>query len=210
MAMRLSTALVSAVAALALSASELEAQEEGSDPPAHSVTVEAGDWHWGISSGYGRGVDLSSQATYLGDVRFVGLTPAVGREVMDGLFHDRWFRGRAALLLEGALLPGFRPTRGFGAGVSLNARYTAAMTGRWAPFLVIGAGPMYLDFNNENQADGLSFILQAGGGVEQRLTPSLSLVSQVRLHHMSNAGLRRPNPGINDVLFLVGFSHYLR
>jgi lipid A 3-O-deacylase len=205
---------VGALLTLTLAYGGLRAQE--SEPGPMSVT-EAGNeaespptWHWSVSSGYGWGVDISSAATFLGDVRFVGVAPAVGRTVKDRMFRDRWYAGRIDVTAEGAFLPSLKPRPGFGAGASLNARYLVTSPGGWAPFLSVGAGPMVLNFNHGDQSDGLSFILQGGVGVEHRLAPSVSLLTQLRLHHMSNAGLRRPNPGINDVLFLVGFTRYVR
>lgn len=184
------------------------------DPPTMAAAGETvplrNAWTWGVSSGYGLGVDISSDASFLGDVRFVGVLPWVGWERESTSFPNRWYRGRLGMTAEAAVLPSHRPLRGVGGGVSLNGRYRAETGRPWAPFASLGAGPMVLDFNNRYQADGLNFILQAGGGLEWRVTPSLALLAEVRMHHISNAGLRRPNPGINDVLFLVGFARPLR
>ena len=37
-----------------------------------------------------------------------------------------------------------------------------------------------------------------------------SIATEVRWQHFSNAGTNHPNDGINDVLFLIGVTHFFR
>jgi hypothetical protein len=36
----------------------------------------------------------------------------------------------------------------------------------------------------------------------------VTITPEIRYQHFSNAGLRSPNHGINDVLFLIGTSYF--
>jgi hypothetical protein len=170
-----------------------------------SERAEAAVWEWEANLGYGYGVDISSKATFLGDVRFVGLAPRLGRQIGTRPFPDTWLEGRVWLLAETALWVSLEPQRGYAAGATAVARYTFVALDRLRPFVELGAGPIYLDFENDrSQADGFSFTLQAGPGATYPLGSRWALMTRAQLHHISNAGLRRPNPGINDVLITVG------
>jgi hypothetical protein len=65
--------------------------------------------------------------------------------------------------------------------------------------LLIGSGAGYLDADLDYQRDGFNFLLQ--GGVGCRLG---DWRADLRFHHISNAQLRQPNSGLNEVLILVG------
>lgn len=167
-------------------------------------------WTWEADVGFGYGVDISSDATFLGDVRFVGIAPRVGRPFGNRILEGGWTEGQMRLLVEIPIWVSLEPQRGYAAGATLLGRYTLAAPGRARPFVEIGAGPIYLDFDNErSQADGFSFTLQGGLGVMVSLSPRWAVVPRFHLHHISNAGLRKPNPGINDVLITLGVARRL-
>ena len=67
-----------------------------------------------------------------------------------------------------------------------------------------GIGVGNLDFNLNSQSDGFSFYLQGGLGLKWQLRPRYALTASVLWHHISNAQLRAPNNGIDDILFQVG------
>lgn len=70
---------------------------------------------------------------------------------------------------------------------------------RWMVYAGTGAGDLHADI--EWQADGLvSFLLQAGIG--RRIGERWR--ADVRWHHVSNGGIREPNPGLNGIMVLFG------
>jgi len=167
-------------------------------------------WTWEADVGFGYGVDISSEATFLGDVRFVGIAPRVGRPVGDRFLEGGWAEGGIRVLVEVPVWVSLEPQRGYAAGATLLGRYTLAAPAWMRPFAEIGAGPIYLDFDNDrSQADGFSFTLQTGLGVMVPLGSRWAVAPRIHLHHISNAGLRRPNPGINDVLVSFGVARRL-
>ena len=174
--------------------------------PATEVLAQSeGPWQWEADVGYGYGIDISSHATFLGDVRFVGVAARLGRPVGDRFLEESWLEGRVQLMGEVPLWVSLEPERGFAAGATLVPRYTFGESAALRPFAEAGVGPIYLHFNNErSQADGVSFTLQVGGGVMYSVAPGWAVALRGQLHHISNAGLRSPNPGINDLLFTLG------
>ncbi|HBZ71911.1 MAG TPA: hypothetical protein DEP35_20170 [Deltaproteobacteria bacterium] len=78
------------------------------------------------------------------------------------------------------------------------------------PFIEAGAGILGTDLDLRGQSDGFNFSVQGGTDLHYFVLPRLAVTAEARLHHISNAGLRVPNNGINDCLFLVGASFFLR
>lgn len=195
--------------ALLLAPGDASAQAHGVPADASAAAGWESPWVWELDFAYGRGVDISAEKTYVGDVRFFGLTPRVGRAVGEVFNEGTWHEGRVRLLVEVPFLVSMQPQPGYAVGSTLLARYTLVAPDRWRPFAELGAGPVYLGFNNhQNQADGLSFTLQGGVGVTYPVASGWAVVPRVHFHHISNAGLRSPNPGINDLLFTIGFARH--
>ncbi len=89
-------------------------------------------------------------------------------------------------------------------------RYNFLESERVVPLIEGGAGVVGTDFDLHGQSDGFNFSLQGGLGFHAFLMPRMALTAEARLHHISNAGLRTPNSGINDCLFLAGASFFLK
>jgi len=69
----------------------------------------------------------------------------------------------------------------------------------------IGSGPGYQSSDTGVQARGYVFSNNFSAGLRFSLAQErVVLVPQVRFRHMSNAGLKLPNKGIDNFLFLVG------
>ena len=89
-------------------------------------------------------------------------------------------------------------------------RYNFLESGRVVSFIEAGAGILGTDLDLKGQSDGFNFSLQGGLGLHYFVLPHVAITAEARLHHISNAGLRVPNNGINDCLFLLGASVFLR
>lgn len=79
---------------------------------------------------------------------------------------------------------------------------------RWAPYVQVGAGFSWGDFNDGavEISTKFEFILNAGAGVEFFLSENRSVALGYRLWHLSNSNIERPNIGLNAHVFTVGFS----
>lgn len=187
------------VAALVLACSLLlytgaDARQTGS--PDSAARASAGTWSFELGSGYGWGVNLIG-STNLARVRLGAV-----------MLRLLWHLPREALGLHGGtfsvfaeipILFGVEPRRGHAAGVAAGGRYHFGEERR-AGFCIAGAGGLlHLALENPDQPDGSSFLAYGNLGWRLPLGAGWMVVPEVGLHHISNGGLRHPNPGINDV-----------
>ena len=185
--------------------------------PAAASAVDAqgafapGTWQLGLAGGYARGFGaFGSDGTESEAVRMGALLPSVGGSVTNSIAAGRWFGGGVSLLAEGQLLWNREPRKGFAGNAALVVRYHFLAPARhgFVPFVDGGVGLGSVDFDLDSQHDGFAFMLEGGVGLHAFLTPSLALSSSWRFHHLSNAGSRRPNVGINSQLFLLGINFF--
>jgi hypothetical protein len=167
-----------------------------------------GDWQFEVAAGYGRGINLIG-STNLATVRLAGVSSRAARAVAT-FRHDRWLEGELELLAELPVLVGLDPRHGYAAGLLLGGRYRLSPGQRSSVFLAGAAGIIQLALDNPDQPDGLSFNLQSDAGWQLVLTHDWLAILELGLHHISNAGLREANPGINDVRLTFGLGRRLR
>jgi hypothetical protein len=91
--------------------------------------------------------------------------------------------------------------------VGLRYNLTAA-GGRVVPFVEGVLGVAYLNVPKKVQGTRFSFTEGIGAGVRVFVSDGFALEVSGRYRHLSNAGIRKPNPGINTAFILVGFSYY--
>jgi hypothetical protein len=121
---------------------------------------------------------------------------------------DRWYRGNWEGRLE--LFGGsqFDPQPDWAAGISGHFRYDFALGTRLVPFFDAGIGLGGTGISAPDLSGGFEFNLQAGPGAYWFVTDHVALTGEVRLMHMSCAGLKAPNLGLNTILGLVGVSWF--
>jgi opacity protein-like surface antigen len=121
-----------------------------------------------------------------------------------GRFRDE----RQEFLWEVPVTVALRPGTAYAVGISLMYRYHFSPNRRFAPFAEIGSGVVVTNFNDKIKELGGSFQFspQAGLGVRTALSERSDLVLSARWFHLSNAGLRKPNAGLNDYLITAGYS----
>src|SRR5205823_14061440 len=121
---------------------------------------------------------------------------------------DRWRRGHLELIGElwgGVQSNGRRRTL---VGLTPLLRYNFAAGGRWVPFVEGGVGIAYTNLAGRDLSDGFQFNPQAGVGTHYFLREDLALTLQYRWFHLSNAGLNRPNSGLNSQMVFAGVSRF--
>ena len=89
-----------------------------------------------------------------------------------------------------------------------HLRYNFATGTRWVPFLDIGAGVTATGIGPPDLTGTFEFNLQAIAGVQWFLRDDLALTGDVRLLHMSCAGIHSPNLGVNNVAFMIGITWF--
>jgi len=80
--------------------------------------------------------------------------------------------------------------------------YPGTSSGRVRPYIGGGIGIIYTDFKVEGQGLKVNFNPLIGAGVEFGPDPAIFL--DLRLNHISNAGLDDENTGVNSVQFMLG------
>lgn len=183
-------------------------------PPAERDTNTLfgyGKQEWSIVGGYGFGVGFQgSNDGNLKEIRYATVIPRWGVGLSDPLAETSWYKGNLDLLIEAPLLFEYHPEHGFAGGGTLMLRYNFLRLERVVPFVEAGAGIVGTDLDLKGQSDGFNFSLQPGLGFHFFILPRVAVTAEARFHHISNAGLRQPNSGINDCLFLLGGSFFVR
>lgn len=142
------------------------------------------------------------------DIEAVTVAPHWSIGISDTL-GDGALRGNFDVVVEPMLL--FRhPADGIGKGVNVLPRYNFLGGGDTVvPFMEIGAGVTFLDFDLRAQRDGFNFVVLAGLGTHIFVSERAALTPRVRYMHISNAGTRSPNQGLDTVQFLLGATYFL-
>jgi lipid A 3-O-deacylase len=104
-------------------------------------------------------------------------------------------------------LAGCWAARRLGTG-GIAARYHFATGSRWVPFVSAGVGVAYTNIAGRDLSNGFQFNLQAGAGTHYFLQEGLALTLESRWSHLSNAGLNRPNTGLNSQMVFAGLSRF--
>ena len=207
-------ALVSLVCGL------VHTQAHGADPePLSGSDPFRNQFHKGskqvaLLGGYGIGFRMGKRANRrisreLKFVRPVELVPRIGIGVTDPLGGESWYRGNVEMLFEGALLFNTEPRFGFAGGVGTTLRYNFLRGSRFIPYLDGNFGVLGVDFDLERQANGFNFNVGAGVGSHWFIGDRTAVSVEARWQHISNAGTKQENDGINAALFLFGFTVFL-
>lgn len=122
----------------------------------------------------------------------------------------RWLRGQLMLGAEIVYIQFQEPELTHGVGFTPKIKWMFEGTGRLRPYIEFAGGPFYTDLAGQvpEESARFNFILTAGGGLSWFFTPQLSFNAGYRFHHISNAGTRYPNLGLNSSLPFGGFSFY--
>ncbi len=152
------------------------------------------------------GVSLLAGTAY--DPDQIGMVIAQGQVLLD---YDRvfWHAAPEALRLKFEANVGVTTDGRSRAMFSVNmlALYYFGQhgPGEWTPYVEAGIGLIYTDFQVEGQGLRYNFNPQAGVGVEYGLESGGSILTALRLHHLSNGNTYEDNRGVNSVLLMVGY-----
>lgn len=119
-----------------------------------------------------------------------------------------WFRGNWEFQIE--LFGGaqFRPDVEWIAGITPHLRYNFATGTRLTPFVDFGAGLTGTGIGTPDLGSRFQFNEQAGLGAHWFLTRSTAITLEVFYMHLSNAGIKEPNCGVNGVKGLIGLTFF--
>ncbi|PIR01703.1 MAG: hypothetical protein COV66_00410 [Nitrospinae bacterium CG11_big_fil_rev_8_21_14_0_20_45_15] len=172
-----------------------------------SARFEKGASSFGLQAGFGYTIDLPPGRDR-SDISFLFFFPNYQKNLTgmmgEGFYRGAWFwhveAGMAeALNRDGEYLFGISP---------LMAEYKFLSPERsWAPNILLGAGFAYTNWKDIAERElgtEFEFLLHAGAGIEFFQEGSRSYSINYRLFHVSNAGINRPNIGLNAHVLSLG------
>lgn len=123
--------------------------------------------------------------------------------------EGHWYRGNFEGRLE--LFGGgeYSNSQEWVIGLTPHLRYNFATGTRWIPFLDIGAGVTATGIGPPDLSGTFQFNSQLTAGARWFLRDDFAMTGEVRLMHLSNAGIQQPNDGANNVLFMIGVTRFL-
>ncbi len=77
-------------------------------------------------------------------------------------------------------------------------------TWKFQPYVKFGSAPSYISLSMPSQANGFNFISSGGGGFHYSINKNTATTLEYRYRHLSNAGMREPNSGLNTQVILAG------
>jgi len=123
---------------------------------------------------------------------------------------DNWYRGQVSLGAEMVYIQFQEPFVTHGFGFAPKIKYTFVAADRIRPYAEFAGGPFWTDLAGKipEESSRFNFVLSAGLGVSYFLTDRAALNIGYRFQHISNAGTRYPNLGLNASLPYAGFSFF--
>lgn len=170
--------------------------------------LRAGAMELGLQFGYASSLRMGgTQNNY--DFAFTNprygyvFTDMIGEDVLGG-----YLKGNGEVVIEGLFGMGLKGAHGATEGLTINYKHNFITGTRFVPFVELGMGVSFNQWHLYECQTDFEFILQAGAGVQYFFTDDWALIVEGRWHHMSNAGITYPNPGLNDIMGTAGITHF--
>ena len=114
--------------------------------------------------------------------------------------------GILSLALEPKINPVFNPETDVEIGISFGLKYRYPISERWSVYALGTVGPHLITVQTKDQANGFVFFNTAGAGLSFFLTKKSAVNLEYRFRHVSNAGFKEPNGGIDSHIVAFGYS----
>jgi hypothetical protein len=163
---------------------------------------------WGFQAGYAASVKWGGTKKHYGFVftnpRFGWVfTDLIGDDVCGGIFE-----GNGELIVEGVFGFGVDNVSGGTEGIALMYKHNFMTGTRFVPFVELGNGLSMNQWGIRECQSDFEFISQVGVGCQYFYNDNWAWMIEARYHHMSNAGLTDPNPGLNNFMFTTGVTRF--
>jgi hypothetical protein len=177
-----------------------------------------GVWQNGVGEGFrpcAQSITLSAGATYglaafgTTQVHDLALTSVTYGHMLGNIWcQNNWLRGNWEFRLELFTGAQFSPSTEWIVGLTPHLRYNFATGTRWVPFIDAGAGVTGTGIGDPDLSTTFEFNLQGGVGMQWFIANNVSINLEARYLHMSNAGIKEPNFGLNGITGMLGISFY--
>ncbi|HDN86041.1 MAG: hypothetical protein DRP68_05905 [Candidatus Omnitrophota bacterium] len=101
-----------------------------------------------------------------------------------------------------------QPDTNLEGGLNFLAKYKFNFTKNIKPYIKGGVGIVYMSQHTREQGSQYNFLPQIGAGFHYFVSENSAISLEYRYRHLSNAGTKRPNKGIETNLALIGFSFF--
>jgi hypothetical protein len=95
-------------------------------------------------------------------------------------------------------------------GVGFGLEYRFKLVKNLDGYVMAGSGIHYISYHSKYQSAGLNFNDNLGYGVYIFTTKKSAINIGLRFRHISNAGLNKPNKGINSFITTLGYSIFFQ
>jgi hypothetical protein len=130
-----------------------------------------------------------------------------------GMDMKRWFpslqghRGTLSLFFEPQFgVAPFNKQNGVEFGVGVGLKYAYPIGDLYSVYVLGSVGPHVMTLESQDQINGFIFNDTIGLGMNYMISPGTAIDVQCRLRHLSNAGIKEPNYGIENLIGLIGYS----
>jgi lipid A 3-O-deacylase len=193
----------------------------GSDPESADLDTKVsldGPWLGETGGGFrngaralefsvGTGIGLRDLAGEVNHDMAIGMV-RYGWIMSDLLGDSHWYRGNLEFVPEFFLGAQYRPHGAYVVGATPLFRYNFVSDTPWVPFAEAGLGPTLTDIGEPDLSSTFEFNIQAGVGTHYFWKPRQAITLQARFFHLSNAGIKRPNMGLNTGFLMIGISSF--
>lgn len=124
------------------------------------------------------------------------------------LAEDTWLRGNVELAGEVFGGAQFYPHGHYLFGATPFLLYDFATGTRWMPFVGAGAGVTYTDIGLPDLSTRFQFNDQFVAGTHYFFDERIATSVQYRFVHLSNAGIDKPNRGVNTHMLFAGVTWF--
>ncbi|MFA7677609.1 MAG: acyloxyacyl hydrolase [Candidatus Omnitrophota bacterium] len=119
-------------------------------------------------------------------------------------------KGRLEFVLEPFINAMFEPKAEVELGSNFLIEYAFPLTEKFQPYIKGGLGVVWMSQHIEEQATQYNFLPQGALGFHYLIKDNVSLSCEFRHRHLSNAGIKDPNKGVDASLYLAGLTFYFK
>lgn len=119
-------------------------------------------------------------------------------------------KGTLSAYLEPQFNPVFERETDIEFGIGIGLKYMYPLTDVVSLYIHGSVGPHYISVDTSDQTNGFIFSDTIGAGLSFFLTRESAVNVGYRFRHMSNAGIEKPNGGIDNHFCTIGYSVFFR
>ena len=120
--------------------------------------------------------------------------------------QEFWANNLLLLMVEPHIGFVYCPKKNAEIGINFLVKYGHFFTPVFVGFIEGGPGIIYITQHIREQETQCNFASQIGAGIRYLLGEKWAVDGEYRFRHVSNAGIKHPNRGIDSHIFLLGFS----